>query len=568
MALLRDIFIKKPKFSNFDLSRANRLTMAPGILYPVFVEETLPKDKWNISVSGLFKTYPLLAPLMGRFQVRVDFFYAPMSLYVKALRNDPAQFDPSDILFPRLDFNVPQVSAGGPAPADFSYSSLRNLLGMIPGGEAPYVTAPTESFVINMNGIPFLAYYDIFYNYYANTQEPLFFAGTSTTSEASMPATPLWIQQYLSSIPAEIDFALSNPGISIAASRPLAPFVDPNSFPDKDSLWAYPVNFASSKAIFGGLVRRTYKPDVNTAWLSKTNYDTIVTGARVNIGSDDAFTINELRYANKLMKYNERGLVSGGRYSDWIKAEYGFNIQKWLDVPEYIGSTSCYLNFEDVVQTGGGESRYDAGSTDTRVNALGQLAGRGRGFMNGANHVFTTPENGYIMGIASIIPIPDYTQGSHIMYRKLNFGDLYTPSLDRIGFQARLESELCLNPQRDAAGIGGIEPWTPTSNPFTRSPFYQPAWTEYMTRVNEAHGDFANPDKLRYWILARSFMKPTYPNNETSAARVFDYTSYIDPVEYNDCFADTSVTAENFQMQFAFDVKSHRAISKRLMPTL
>lgn len=563
MALLRDIFIKKPKFSNFDLSRTNRLTMAPGILYPVFVEETLPKDKWNIAVSGLFKTYPLLAPLMGRFQVRVDFFYTPMSLYVKALRNDPSSFDPSDILFPRLDFLVYQVSAGGPVLPDFSYSNLRNLLGMIPGGEAPYVTAPTHGFTIPMNGIPFLAYYDIFYHYYANTQEDLFFVGTNKASEAATPAYPLWALQYLKSIPEMTDWVLDNPGSSLTDTG--SPFIDPNNFPDLDSTWSYPVNYSSARAVFGSLVRRTYKPDVNSAWLSKVNYDTMVTGARVNIGSDDAFTINELRYANKLMKYNERGIVSGGRYSDWIKAEYGFNIQKWLDVPEYLGSTSCYLNFEDVVQTTGSFSA-DGGQAD--LNPLGTLGGRGRGFMSGANHIFTTPENGYIIGLASIIPIPDYSQGSHIMYRKLNFGDLYTPSLDRIGFQARLESELCVNPQRDAAGVGGLEPWTESSNPFTRGCFYQPAWTEYMTRVNEIHGDFANPNKLRYWVLARNFLKPTFPNTTSSAARIFDYTSYIDPSEYNDCFADTSVTAENFQMQFAFDVKSHRAISKRLMPTL
>lgn len=566
MALLRDIFIKKPKFSNFDLSRANRLTMAPGILYPVFIEETIPKDKWNIAVSGLFKTYPLLAPLMGRFQVRVDFFYTPMSLYVKALRNDPVNFLSSDILFPLTSFVVPQVSAGGPPPTDFSHSSLRALLGMFPGGEAPYVTAPTSGFNISMNAIPLLAYYDIFYNYYANTQESLFFIGTSTTADNTAPSTPLWMQQSLSSIPDMMDWVLSNPGQFVYSGDPLAPFVNPNNFPDKDPSWAFPILQASSKAPFGGLVRRTYKPDVNSAWLSKVNYETMVTGARVNIGSDDAFTINELRYANKLMKYNERGVVSGGRYSDWVKAEYGFSIQKWLDVPEYIGSTSCYLNFEDVVQTGGGN--FSPEGVGDVFGPLGTLGGRGRGFMNGANHIFTTPENGYIMGLASIIPIPDYSEGSHIMYRKLNFGDVYTPSLDCIGFQPRMESELCALPQREAAGIGGLAPWSPTDNPFTRGSFYQPAWTEYMTHVNEVHGDFANPNKLRYWVLARSFLKPTYPNGGSSAARVFDYTSYIDPSEFNDCFADTSPTAENFQVQFAFDVKSHRAISKRLMPTL
>jgi hypothetical protein len=565
MALLRDIFIKKPKFSNFDLSRVNRLTMAPGILYPVFVEETLPKDKWNLSVSGLFKTYPLLAPLMGRFQVRVDFFYAPMSLYVKALRNDPSSFDPSDILFPIVNYLVKPYQAGEGDLPKISPSSLRSLLGMVPPGSPGGVTSGGSTFGIPMNAMPMLAYYDIFYNYYANTQEPYFLVGAGGFDGTYQP-TPIWVNQVLSSIPDGIDWVLSNPGKIIVPSSPdISPWNDPNSFPDWPDKAAVPMSWNSSAAAFGSLIRRTYKPDVNSAWLSKSSYETMVTGARVNVGSDDAFTINELRYANKLMKYNERGIVSGGRYSDWIKAEYGFNIQKWLDVPEYLGSTSCYLNFEDVVQTGGGNF-YPGGNGDV-FNPLGTLGGRGRGFMNGANHIFTTPENGYIMGIASIIPIPDYYQGSHSRFLKTNFGDLYTPSLDRIGFQARLQSELSALPERDSDGAGGNIVWTPSDNPFKRGVFYQPAWTEYMTAVNEIHGDFADPDKLRYWVLARSFMKKGLPGQAANAV-LFDHSSYIDPTEFNDCFADTSATAENFQMQFAFDVKSHRAISKRLMPTL
>lgn len=551
MALLRDIFIKKPKFSNFDLSRANRLTMAPGILYPVFVEETLPKDKWNISVSGLFKTYPLLAPLMGRFQVRVDFFYAPMSLYVKALRNDPANFDPSDILFPIKTYPVASSTS---ANVKVAYNTLATLLGMWPGGiSGKSVSTPSD---INMNAIPYLAYYDIFRNYYMNTQE--------VTCPVAAPLTEgsgglAWAGMKTSTIGEEIDWILDNPGSRTNASG--SPFDNPylsgsGNFAKFDLFYSEPQDF-------NGLMLRTYKPDVNSAWLSSTNYETMITGARINIGSDDAFTINELRYANKLMKYNERGIVSGGRYSDWIKAEYGFNIQKWLDVPEYLGSTSCYLNFEDVVQTGGGSFEEDAGTLSTK--SLGTLAGRGRGFMNGANHVFTTPENGYIMGIASIIPIPDYYQGSHSRYLKINFGDVYTPSLDRIGFQPKLKSELYAI--GDPTGTWSKSGSNGLPGPFGEGVFYQPAWTEYMTATNELHGDFADPAALQYWVLARHFDVPANSGG-SSSAEGFSYTSYIIPSMYNQCFADTSLTAENFQMQFAFDVKSHRAISKRLMPTL
>lgn len=551
MALLRDIFIKKPKFSNFDLSRANRLTMAPGVLYPVFVEETLPKDKWNISVSGLFKTYPLLAPLMGRFQVRVDFFYAPMSLYVKALRNDPSNFNPSDILFPTKRY---RVAASNSSAVKVKYNTLCSLLGMWPGGASGKSVSTASDMA--MNAIPYLAYYDIFSNYYRNTQQVTFPVGAPLTEGSGGLA---WAAAKRDLISDEIDWVLANPGKYTNSTG--SPFDNP--YLEGSGNFARFDLFQSESQSFNGLCLRTYKPDVNTAWLSKTSYETMVTGARINIGSDDAFTINELRYANKLMKYNERGIVSGGRYSDWIKAEYGFNIQKWLDVPEYIGSTSCYLNFEDVVQTGGGN--FSSEGTSDVYGPLGTLGGRGRGFMNGANHIFTTPENGYIMGIASIIPIPDYCEGSHARYLKTNFGDVYTPSLDRIGFQPKLKSELYAI--GDVTGTWAKSGSNGLPGPFGEGVFYQPAWTEYMTAVNEIHGDFADPAALRYWVLARSFQYPSNSGGSSSAAG-FSYSSYIVPSMFNNCFADTAITAENFQMQFAFDVKSHRAISKRLMPTL
>lgn len=82
MALLRDVLIKKPKKSNFDLSRKNRFTMAPGLLYPVFIEDVLPGDEISLSADALIKTYPLNAPLMGSFKFQLDYFFVPWRLYV------------------------------------------------------------------------------------------------------------------------------------------------------------------------------------------------------------------------------------------------------------------------------------------------------------------------------------------------------------------------------------------------------------------------------------------------------------------------------------------------------
>lgn len=87
-----------------------------------------------------------------------------------------------------------------------------------------------------------------------------------------------------------------------------------------------------------------------------------------------------------------------------------------------------------------------------------------------------------------------------------------------------------------------------------------PAWTNYMTSVNKALGDFAVADKLMFMILSRRY--------KHSGGAIDDLTTYIDPSQYNYIFAQASLDAQNFWVQIAIDAEVRRLMSGKLMPNL
>ena len=96
----------------------------------------------------------------------------------------------------------------------------------------------------------------------------------------------------------------------------------------------------------------------------------------------------------------------GGSYKDWIETVYTTDYYFRAEKPVYEGGMSTTIDFEAVVS--------NSASTASGVEEpLGSLAGRGfnRG-KNGGKIVIKCNEPCYIIGIASITPNVDYSQGN------------------------------------------------------------------------------------------------------------------------------------------------------------
>lgn len=300
-----------------------------------------------------------------------------------------------------------------------------------------------------------------------------------------------------------------------------------------------------------GLAIKTYQSDINnnwlnTEWIAGTNGINAITAVDVSSGS---FTIDALNLANKVYNMLNRIAVSGGSYEDYIEAVYTTETARRAESPIYLGGMSAEIVFEEVVAT--------AATQDT---ALGSLAAKGAlSNKNGGHIECKITEPSYIIGIASITPRIDYSQGNDFDITELKtIADLHVPALDGIGFEDLLEER--------AAWWGTY--YDPTRGEWKKvAAGKQPAWINYMTATNRCYGDFARDENTMFMTLNRRYEYHDMGSN-VQLHGIKDFTSYIDPTKYNYTFADTSLNAQNFWTQIGIRITARRVMSAKVMPTL
>lgn len=282
-----------------------------------------------------------------------------------------------------------------------------------------------------------------------------------------------------------------------------------------------------------GLALKTYQSDINTNWV---NTEWIDGEAGINAitaidTSGGSFTLDTLNLAKKVYTMLNRIAVSDGSYNAWIQTVYTSGGLNHIETPLYLGGSSLEIEFQEVVNNSGTEDQ-----------PLGTLAGRGMATnYKGGNIVFKADEPGYIFCITSLTPRVDYFQGNEWDNYLLTLDDFHKPQLDGIGFQDRLYRSVNANTTY-ATSIKSIGK--------------QPAWIEYMTNVNKTYGNFALLENEGWMCLNRIF------------GDISTYTTYIFPHLYNNIFADTDITAQNFWIQIAFNTKPRRVMSAKIIPNI
>lgn len=290
-----------------------------------------------------------------------------------------------------------------------------------------------------------------------------------------------------------------------------------------------------------GLVVKTYQSDIcqnwiNTEWIDGDDGINQITAVAVE---DGKFTIDALNLANKVYNYLNRIAVSDGSYRAWLETTYTGGYTERTETPIYCGGQSAEIVFQEVVST--------AAATD---EPLGTLAGRGMDTnKKGGKVIVRATEPGYLIGITSITPRLDYTQGNQFDVNLKTIDDLHKPALDGIGFQD-LSAELL---HANTTTIDG-------TSDVIKQKFIgkQPAWIDYMTNINKAFGNFVTNEN--FMILSRQY--------KLEKSSIKDMTTYIDPTLYNGIFADQSFDAQNFWVQIGVNIKARRLMSAKIIPNL
>ena len=293
-----------------------------------------------------------------------------------------------------------------------------------------------------------------------------------------------------------------------------------------------------------GLAIKTYQSDIfnnwiNTEWIDGENGINAITAVDV---SDGKLELDTLILAKKVYNMLNRIAISGGTYNDWIETVYTTDYVSRSEVPEYQGGMSSEIQFQEVVSNSAAEGE-----------PLGTLAGRGLNVgKKGGDITIKVTEPCYLIGICSITPRVDYSQGNDFDIMLDNLDQIHKPQLDQIGFQDLLTWKM--DAEQIVYANGVLKEYSVGK---------QPAWIDYMTNYNKTYGNFAVGESESFMVLNRIY-KTEWDNNTPK----LNNSTYIDPQAYNYVFADTDLQSMNFWVQIGFDIEARIVMSAKVMPTL
>lgn len=306
-------------------------------------------------------------------------------------------------------------------------------------------------------------------------------------------------------------------------------------------------NYVSSNAWYSqaGLAVKTYLSDrfnnwLNTEWIDGTTGGiNSITAVDVSEGK---LTMDALILQKKIFNMLNRVVITDGTYQAWREATYGVRSATLPESPIFCGGMQSEIAFDEIVS-----------NSATDEEPLGTLAGRGVATMykSGRGIKIKCTEPSMIMALGSITPRVDYSQGNKWWTRLENMDDFHKPTLDAIGFQELIAEE--------------VAAWSTESNGENELTYQslgkQPSWIEYTTDVNETYGEFAAGMPLAFMCLNRVY-------EERDDHTIRNASTYIDPTIYNNIFAESRLSSQNFWVQVAFDVTARRVMSAKQIPNL
>lgn len=606
--------------STHDLSTVVRNTQAPGTLVPNMCLLVQKGDIIDIDIESNVLTHPTVGPLFGSFKLEHHVYTAPMRLYNSWLHNNRTKIglNMADIKLPQI--NVTLSTADNPTQdkpwSQVNPSCLLAYLGIKGYGS---INIPSGTKNVQKTGLKLLAYYDIFKNYYANTQEDKFY----TIGGAE---TPSITYEGVAIPPKGNNIALSNgSAIKVTNNTPIESIRFYGSENKRYRLWK-PENLGTisgksidiDKLVSGNEYILEGYYTTEAIGLNQWNLDSIdelrdnilatkgnvtfdVTGtnsipllqnfkARFNNG---ALKTTAAQYGLALKTYNS-DLYQNWINTEWIEGVNGINEISAVDVSDgtltmdalnlsqkvynmlnrIAVSGGTYRDWLETVFTGGEYMErcetpiFEGGTSQeivfqevisnsaTEQEPLGTLAGRG---------ITTQRQKGGHIKIkvtepGYIICICSITP--RIDYSQGNDWDVELKTMDDLHKPALdgIGYQDSINSERAWwAGYYNADP-----NKKETAAGKTVAWINYMTNVNRTYGNFAINDNEAFMVLNRNYEMNKSGNNYS----IGDLTTYIDPVKFNYIFADTSLEAMNFWVQTKFDIKARRLISAKQIPNL
>lgn len=440
------------KRSKFSLSNYKLFSCDMGELIPCGLVEVLPGDTVQHATSMLLRCSPMLSPVMHPVGVRIHHWYVPHRLvwedWEEFITGGPDGMNAST--FPTITF------ASGVA-----VGSLADYLGVTPGVNGVEVSA-----------LPFRGYAKIWNQWYRDQdlQSELTIdetSGPDTTTNVTLQHGA-WEKDYFTS---SRPWEQKGPSITI----PLT-----GNAPVLGVAVNTGVNYTS--AATGTKDSAGANPPAGTNWaphdvalMVQGTEATKVPNIRADLSGISAVTVNALREALALQRFEEARARYGSRYVEYLRYLGVRSSDARLQRAEYLGGGKQTIQFSEVLQTAEGE------------DPVGELRGHGIAALRSNRYRRFFEEHGYVFSFVSVRPKTIYAQGLARTLNRRVKEDFWQRELQAIGQQEVLNKEVYAAHATPNGTFG-----------------FQDRYDEYRRSESSIAAEFRTTN-LDFWHFARIF---------------------------------------------------------------
>lgn len=617
--------------STHDLSTIVRNTQSPGTLVPNLCLVGQKGDTFDIDVDANVLTHPTTGPLFGSFKLEHHIYAAPVRLYNSWLHNNRTKIglNMAQVKLPQIKVtlnsqydlvNTEEEQWNQVNPSCLlAYLGIRGFANMV----------GVNSKIVSKNALPILAYYDIFKNYYANTQEDNFYI-IGNTEELTITINGIRVNPNV--IPSN-EGRINNTGVITISPKTIKQNeiqikVAKNSPTGQSEILA-PGDIGTWQTAEEAIKITTNKVPGGEIWYIRSiqtinrtvlenypleNLDIIRDKILLTAGdtifdiSDTAKSIKPFTNFAKRKAVNGKLNASDPQYGLCLKTYNSDLYQNWINT-EWIEGVNG-INEASAVDVSDGTLSMDALNLSQKVyNFLNRITVSGGTYRDWLETVYTggnymerceTPtfEGGVSQEIVFQEVISNSASGDEPLGTLAGRG--VTTGRQKGGHIRIKVTEPCyimcicsITPRIDYGQGNTWDTYLKTMDDWHKPALdgigYQDSlngerawWTDYVNADPDLKRTSAG--KTVAWVnymtnvnrtfgnfapgMSESFMVLNRNYSINAGKQIEDLTTYIDPVKFNYIFADANLDAMNFWVQTKFDIKVRRLISAKQIPNL